>query len=617
MANHPPFSQPPRKCLSLLSICLLIAAAFGAGVALSSVIHAESHIAKINRENTETVHNAIRVRILPVRILHVLQAIQLHRIRNEGYEQSLRELAGAVERNNKLYDSFLSGGAVPNVTGRVVVTTPIPGEQALAAMQRYHQVWHPLREKLERILASKESGTDELIRETTGRLTASLETFNSISETLTSEAYSHATNELGRLDLQRNISVSLLAALITMTVPLVLLLRERQQRTDLEEAQAALSKLYSDLQRSQDDLQNQTRILQSILDSMGDGVIVANERGEYLLFNPAAEEILGMGAVRTEVKEWSEHYGLYLPDQRTLYPAEEVPLVKALRGESVDKAEIFVRHARRPHGFWLSITARPLTDQSGITHGGVAVFSDFTARKEAEEALGKLNAELEQKVEERTIQLRAALKKETLLRREIHHRVKNNLQVVSSLLFLQSLHVNDASTLEVLRESQSRTRALALIHEQLYQSANLAEIRFANYIRVLAASMLESSRISPSIVALRIEAEEIFLGLDEAIPCGLIVTELISNALKHAFPGGKKGEIGIRFQRPEESVFQLSVHDSGAGLPEGFDPAKARTLGVRLVCDLAAQLNGNVEFKNEKGAMVKITFPAPSERPRV
>ncbi|MDB6151775.1 MAG: histidine kinase [Chthoniobacteraceae bacterium] len=391
--------------------------------------------------------------------------------------------------------------------------------------------------------------------------------------------------------------------------------QERRAVLEMLASQAAISletaRLYSNLQRSQDDLKDQTCILQSILDSMGDGVIVANEQGEFILFNPAAKEILGIDAIEGGIEHWAKQYGMYLPDQCTLYPAEELPLSKALRGESVDKAEIFMLHSKRPQGFWLSVTARPLTDQTGLARGGVAVFSDFTARKKAEEELGKLNAELEQKVDERTAQLRAALRKETLLRREIHHRVKNNLQVISSLLFLQSIHVSDAGTQEVLRESRSRTRALALIHEKLYQSDNLTKIEFASYIRQLAASMFESYRISASTVQLRIAATGIFLGLDVAIPCGLIITELVSNALKYAFSEGKTGRIDIEFQLVKNGIFQFSVRDSGAGLPEGFDPEKVRTLGVKLVCDLATQLNGTVEFKNENGTVVNITFPEP------
>jgi len=158
------------------------------------------------------------------------------------------------------------------------------------------------------------------------------------------------------------------------------LFRLRRSHRLLEEAHAQL-------RRSQGDLQNQTRILQSVLDSMGDGVAVANEHSELLLINPAGEKILGLGITNGDSSSWSARYGIYLPDQKTPYPAGELPLAKAIRGETCDKVELYVRNSHLPEGRWLTTTARPLVDKTGAARGAVAVFSDITARKIAEDAL--------------------------------------------------------------------------------------------------------------------------------------------------------------------------------------------------------------------------------------
>ena len=161
----------------------------------------------------------------------------------------------------------------------------------------------------------------------------------------------------------------------------------------------------TELQQSQNKLQDQTRILQSVLDSMSDGVAVADEHGKLLIFNPAGERIIGAGIVRGDQRKWTEHFGLYLPDQTTPYPAAELPLARAVRGESCDDVELYVRNPTLPEGRWLSVRARPLTDKAGVARGGVAVFSDITARRHADEEIRRLNVSLEERVQVRTAEL--------------------------------------------------------------------------------------------------------------------------------------------------------------------------------------------------------------------
>jgi two-component sensor histidine kinase len=205
----------------------------------------------------------------------------------------------------------------------------------------------------------------------------------------------------------------------------------------------------------------------------------------------------------------------------------------------------------------------------------------------------------------------AVRKKEVLLRREIHHRVKNNLQVISSLLYLQSLRVKDDKTLEMLRETQTRARSIALIHEKLYQTEGMASMDFGGYIRKLGEDLFHAYKVNHERIALRTGGDGIVLDLDTSMPCGLIVTELISNALKSGFPEDRKGEIVIDLQRFDQVDLRLTVTDTGVGLPADFDFEKGDTLGLKLVHDLTRQIGGKLEFQSNHGTSVTVTFPDP------
>jgi two-component sensor histidine kinase/HAMP domain-containing protein len=214
-------------------------------------------------------------------------------------------------------------------------------------------------------------------------------------------------------------------------------------------------------------------------------------------------------------------------------------------------------------------------------------------------------------IEER---MSASLEEKEVLLREIHHRVKNNMQVISSLLNLQAQNVSDPKYQEMFNESKNRIRAMALIHEKLYQRPDIANIDFGDYIESLANGLFMFYGISTSQVVLRIDAEGIVLGIDTAIPCGLIINELLSNALKYAFPHGEGGEIGISMKKMSAietggEVYTLTVSDNGIGLPEGFDIRIARSLGLHLVTSLAEhQLQGSMEVSKEKGTTFRIHF---------
>jgi two-component sensor histidine kinase len=214
------------------------------------------------------------------------------------------------------------------------------------------------------------------------------------------------------------------------------------------------------------------------------------------------------------------------------------------------------------------------------------------------------NAELEREVSERKL---AEAEKEVLLK-EIHHRVKNNMQVITSLLNLQSRTIGEGPALSVFQDSQNRVKSMALIHETLYQSKDLSRINFGEYLRKLVAHVSRSYRIRPDAVKIQVKVDDVSLPIDTAVPCGLIINELASNSLKYAFPANRKGEINITFARVNAD-YVLRVSDTGVGLPKNFDPEQGKSLGMKLVRTLTAQLCGEIECRNGVGTAFEITFP--------
>jgi two-component sensor histidine kinase len=196
-----------------------------------------------------------------------------------------------------------------------------------------------------------------------------------------------------------------------------------------------------------------------------------------------------------------------------------------------------------------------------------------------------------------------------LLLREIHHRVKNNLQVITSLLSLQAHKVSDPKTRALLHESQNRVRAMAIVHETLYRSDDLHAVDCAEYLRALAGPLYQSYGLEPGAVELRVQVPPgTRISLEAATPFGLIVNELISNALKHAFPGGRRGEIVVRLEPLGEHRYRLLVSDDGVGFPSGRDPRRPETLGLRLVQALAEQLDGSVRLVRGVGTRFEVTL---------
>ncbi len=240
---------------------------------------------------------------------------------------------------------------------------------------------------------------------------------------------------------------------------------------------------------------------------------------------------------------------------------------------------------------WILDTGIPRFTLDGRFVGYIGSGVDISDRKQAEE------------------QIQASLVEKEVLLKEIYHRVKNNLQVISSLLNLQSEYIEDDRDLEIFRQSQMRIESMALVHEKLYQAKDLSMINFGDYIRDLVASLFSSYEVNTDAITLTININDIFLGLDVAIPCGLIVNELVSNSLKYAFPTKQYGKIHIFMLSNNDNQFTLSVSDNGISLPLDFDIKNITTLGLQLVDALTHQLSGNLDLNRNSGLEVKIIFP--------
>jgi GAF domain-containing protein len=206
-------------------------------------------------------------------------------------------------------------------------------------------------------------------------------------------------------------------------------------------------------------------------------------------------------------------------------------------------------------------------------------------------------------------EIKLSLKEKEVLLKEIHHRVKNNLQIITSLLNLQSAQIKDAETLTMFRESQARVRSMALIHEKLYQSKDLARIDFDGYVRDLMVYLFRSYAANPDLIQTEIDTPNIYLSIDTAIPCGLIISELVTNSMKYAFPNGRRGKIYIGLHAHDDGNLTLEVSDNGIGFADGFDWRESDSLGLQLVSTLTSQLHGKIEVNGKGGASFRITFP--------
>lgn len=323
----------------------------------------------------------------------------------------------------------------------------------------------------------------------------------------------------------------------------------------------------------------------SIFENASDAIITIDLENRITSWNTSAENMFGWTAQEVIGKDVSQ---LIVPQD--LLTEREIFIHDTKSGRTVAGVET-VRQRKDGTKIDVSLTISPIIDTNQNIVGLSGIIRDISERKRSDE------------------QIKQSLKEKEILLREIHHRVKNNMQVVSSLLKLQSGYITEEKYLEMFKESRNRIMSMSLVYEKFYKSEGLVKINFKEYIKDFIGELFQSYGIKKGTIALNINAEDISFGVDTAIPCGLIINELVTNSLKHAFPDERDGEIKIVLHRTDENTIELVVSDNGVGIPKDLDFKKTESLGLHLVTILVEnQLQGSIGLDRSKGAEFQIKF---------
>jgi PAS domain S-box-containing protein len=348
----------------------------------------------------------------------------------------------------------------------------------------------------------------------------------------------------------------------------------------------AFNDMSESLNRRERALRESEERYRSVFENTGTATVIIEEDMTISMVNTEWEKLSGYSKKEVEGKvKWTE-----------FVHKEDLERVKEYhrkrRGKEGEASNEYEFRFLDRHGNVKDILGK--TTVIPRTKRRVASWLDITERRQAEE------------------KIKESIREKEVLLREIHHRVKNNMQVISSLLNLQSTHIKDKEALETFKESQSRIRAMSLIHEKLYGSEDLARIEFGDYVRDLTRHIFVAYRATSPRVSLHIDISDIFLDINTAIPCGLIINELVSNSLKHAFSEVGKGHITITLHSPNANETELIVSDDGIGIPEDIDIRTTESLGLQVVTILAEdQLQGKITLDRAKGTTFHITWRAP------
>ena len=336
--------------------------------------------------------------------------------------------------------------------------------------------------------------------------------------------------------------------------------------------------------KAEKELSNQKEFLRAVIDTDPNFVFAKDWDGRFTLVNKAVADNYGttkenlIGRTDADFNSNALEVEHFLNDDREVITTGKVKFIP----------EEKVTNSHTGETRWYQTIKVPLLSVEG-DYQVLGVAADITARKLAEEITKK------------------SLQEKELLLKEIHHRVKNNLQIIVSLLKLQSRFVYDKRDLDIFNKSRSRVETMSLIHEKLYKSSDISQIDIGNYLRDLVSHLLKAYNVNTSEIEFSITSENILLTIDTSIPCGLIVNELINNILKHAFPPGHKGRISVDVKKHGEKI-HLTVSDNGIGIPADYEPDNSDSLGMQLIETLVKQLEGTVEVDNTNGTAFKIEF---------
>ncbi|MGG6268200.1 sensor histidine kinase [Leptolyngbya sp. AN03gr2] len=313
------------------------------------------------------------------------------------------------------------------------------------------------------------------------------------------------------------------------------------------------------------------------------GIFSCDMQGRCIYTNPRCEEILGHPLEESLGDRWTNY--VHSEDRDRVVPAW---IEDATSGRSrTDQFRIITSDGEIR---WLHTRTAPMFSAAGELIGHTGTIEDITSQKFAED------------------QIKSSLLEKEALLKEIHHRVKNNLQIISSLIYLQAQRIDDPNVRQIFKDSQSRISSMALVHDSLYRSQDFARVNLSEYVQTLTSSLFHTYRIQSDTVNLVVHVDpDVIVSLEKAIPCGLILNELMTNALKHGFIGEETGEVTVTLHNQFSQVC-LIVENGGKNLPESFELQKIRSMGLRLVNALVDQLNGKVTVEKTQKTRFKVIF---------
>lgn len=358
-----------------------------------------------------------------------------------------------------------------------------------------------------------------------------------------------------------------------------------KSKDEVGELGLAFNKMAEELKKSNEEILSAKEYTDNIVYSMAESLIVLSPDGVIKTVNNSTTSIL----------EYGKEELIGQPMTKVLLDGEQfvLDLIKGIEETAktnIPKQSELVYISKSSKKIPILFSGSVMYDKQGNVTGILCVSLEITERKIAQD------------------NMRKSLEEKEVLLREIHHRVKNNMQIISSLLRLQSENIEDKKYRDAFIDSQNRIHAMALIHEKLYQSKSIAKINFKEYIDSIVSNIFESYCIKSNI-KIDINIENIPLIIDCAVPCGLIINELVTNSLKYAFPDGRQGKIQISVKSNNDHMIQLSISDDGIGIPEDMDIRNTKSLGLHLVTALAEkQLNGEFILNRENGTEFQIKF---------
>jgi len=347
-------------------------------------------------------------------------------------------------------------------------------------------------------------------------------------------------------------------------------------------------------QKAKEALQESEQLNRTVIENSPIGISVRNKNGTLLLSNRTWQKLWGLS--ENEISDYHKPRKKLVFNDKDSYLNDHLDMINNVykTGGEYFIPELKLSHPKKNKADWISQYFYAIKDDKENVQRVVILTEDITERKKATE------------------QIKKDLHEKGILLNEIHHRVKNNLQVISSLLKLQEYYIEDKKILEIFRKSENRIRSMALIHQKLYETQDFVHIDFKNYIKGLSRMLFGSYNINPSKIRLLLEIQNITFDISRAIPIALILNELISNSLKYAFPENEKGEIKIILKSIAENKCLLIYQDNGVGIPEKIDMKTTKTLGMQLINMLTIQINGEITLQKKEGTCYQIIFKISS-----